>query len=916
MDAISKFFSFVYLSKKRYNKEVEIHTKRGFDMIEFKDLPMHAILLAPSYTHSALRMKLLQDKQGIMGLNIMTLNNYLRSFLHQDPKEELVILLQYRDVLTKLSLNVYDNIKHTLDFLKQCHTYIEEMKLYGITPEQLPTQSEAQKEMKDVLTLLYPMPTNQDDINEALEILVKKDIKNVYILAGSHSMQDHFLYEKLRDAGAEDVYFPNVLETKQFYHAVNKRKEVEAAAQHILTQKLHAQDINLVVCDPSYKPLLKQIFERYHIPFTILKEQHTSILTKRFILLLKYYMHPNTNTLLEVFDANTFPTANLRDLVEYLQVFQKDIFDDFDHIEKGAQPSELISTSEIKRLAALEERAREVRDILLPQLKELLDASCIRDVFTIVNTIATASIRPTDTQKVNTLKQLQAQLVVLDPYMHTKEDLKLAIDVLDGIGENASGKQLHGVLITDLSAPLPPRKFTFILGCTQKVYPAFPSKKGLFDEAYVKGLPAYPTMKNRFDLHTRQLQEFLLKSETLLVSYPLGTYEGKGNEAALEMEEFMNTPSLPFPLIENYRAIPVSFTLREETAQQLFIKDGCIHGSISAFEKYGQCPFSYFLTYGLRLREPIDYSFSQSRIGTLSHYVLETLVKRYGKAYVDAQMSEIDALLTQELQSMANVYPSFAIQIQTTLKRMEHAIAKNMEYLKDMEEHSHLAPFESEYEFWWSLPIADDLQVRLHGFIDRIDASEGYLRILDYKSSTKSLSEDDVFAGLQLQLITYALLAEKTFHKSVLGTYYYSLKNNNINCIAGKMTRRPVAYVPFGKEEYDTQQKASKRMRGWTMHEDVDIIDDDATHIMGIRQNKDGIIKARNTYDLDVLNTHFQTIYQTIGTQIKKGHIACEPIADACMFCPYGDICRFKGYPRTVKPLVEVDETIYKGGES
>ena len=159
MDVISKFFSFVYLSKKRYNKEVEIHTKRGLDMIEFKDLPMHAILLAPSYTHSALRMKLLQDKQGIMGLNIMTLNNYLRSFLHQDPKEELVILLQYRDVLTKLSLNVYDNIKHTLDFLKQCHTYVEEMKLYGITPEQLPTQSEAQKEMKDVLTLLYPMPT-------------------------------------------------------------------------------------------------------------------------------------------------------------------------------------------------------------------------------------------------------------------------------------------------------------------------------------------------------------------------------------------------------------------------------------------------------------------------------------------------------------------------------------------------------------------------------------------------------------------------------------------------------------------------------------------------------------------------------------------------------------------------------------
>ena len=884
-------------------------------MIEFKDLPTHAIVLAPSYMHSVLRMQLLQDKQGIMGLSIMTLNKYLRTFIPQEPRDEIVILLQYRDALTTIACDVYENIKYTLDFLKQCHTFIEEMKLYGILPHQLPIENDAQKEIKRILSVLYPITSNQDDYQEALSKIAFTGIKDVYIVAGNHAMKEQVSYEMLKKAGAKDVFFPHCLQTKQFYHAVNKRKEIEAAAQYILTHKHHAQDINIVLCDTSYKPLLRQVFERYNIPFTILKEQHTSILTKRFILLLKYYLHPTTMTLLDVFDANTFPHSNLRDLVEYLQVFQKDIFDDFDHIEKCAQPSQLIDASEIKRLASLETRARAVRDEILPNIIALLKAVKIRDVFMIVNTIASASIHPNDTQKVNTLKQLQAQLLVLDPYMHTKEDLPLAIDVLEGIQEKASGTQLHGALVTDLSAPLPPRNITFMLGCTQKVYPAFPARKGLFDEAYIKHLAAYPTMKERFDLHTKQSLDFLYTSEALLVSYPLGTYEGKGNEAALEMEEFMQTPSLPFPLIENYRSIPLSFTIKETTAKQLFVKDGCIQGSISAFEKYGKCPFSYFLSYGLRLREPIDYSFSQSRIGTLSHYVLETLVKRYGKAYVDSDLQEIDTLLNQELQAMANVYPTFAIQIQTILQRMEHAIMKNMEYLKEMEEHSHLAPFESEYEFWWTMPLCDDLHIRLHGFIDRLDASEGYLRIIDYKSSTKSLSETEVFAGLQLQLVTYALLATKTFHKSMLGTYYYSLKNDNVNCIAGKMTRRPIAYVPFGKEEYEAQKKAGKRMRGWTMHEDVDIIDDDATHIMGIRQNKDGVIKARNTYDLDTLEAHFQTIYQTIGTQIKKGNIACTPIDTACMFCPYHDICRFKGIPRIVKPLVEVDETIYKGGE-
>lgn len=263
---------------------------------------------------------------------------------------------------------------------------------------------------------------------------------------------------------------------------------------------------------------------------------------------------------------------------------------------------------------------------------------------------------------------------------------------------------------------------------------------------------------------------------------------------------------------------------------------------------------------------------------------------------------------------MAAIYPSFQVQIDIIKKRMKHSIMKNLAYLNDMEEHSHLAPFKSEYEFWWELPLKEEIKIRLHGFIDRIDASSGYARIIDYKSSRKALTEKDVFAGLQLQLLTYALLVEQDFQKTMLGAYYFSMKNENIAIAAGKMTRRPVAYVPFGKDDYDEQQKASKKLRGWTMEKDVDIIDDDATHIYGIRQNKDGEIKARNTYALDVIKEHFFTIYQSIGSRLLQGDIDCTPTSDACMFCPYADICRFKGYPRVVEPIVEVDDTIYKGG--
>lgn len=883
-------------------------------MTTYQQLKAPATILAPSHTHAALRLALLQRQEGCMGIQIQTLQTFILSQQRQEAYESLEILLQYKRAIVAYPAKVYANILSTLDFLKQCADFIEEMKLYQIRPDDLPQEKEAQKEMKEILSILYPIPTNQDLQNHTLRQLQDKKLPPLYILDNFYNTQDNKILSILEKLGAKRLTFPKIREKTTFYHAVNKRKEVEAAAQAILREHRRSEDINIIVCDPSYKPLITQIFHRYQIPNTMLKETHTSILVKRFTLLLAYAYHPDRDTLFELMEVNTFPVTHVRDLVEYMVVFQKDIQDDFHHIEAHAIPSELISEDEIKRLLVLEQKAQEAKEIILPVLKKLTQATTLKEIFLCANEIATASIKPTDTKRIQTLKSIHHQLVLMENYGLSIEDIPFVIDILSDISENAGGKQLQGAWISDLSAPLPPRPTCMIFGCTQKAYPAFPAKKGLFDEAYVQHIKDYPSMRERYDTHMEQLQAFLETSPELIVSYPLGNYDGKGNESALEMEQFLQQKAKPYPLTEIYEPIRMRYVIQAQTARDLFIKEETIHGSISSFEQYQRCPFSYFLNYGLRLKEPIDYSFSQSKIGTLSHYILEVLVNRYGKEYTKASASEIEELLSKELSYMAAIYPSFQVQIDIIKKRMKHSIMKNLAYLNDMEEHSHLAPFKSEYEFWWELPLKEEIKIRLHGFIDRIDASSGYARIIDYKSSIKALTEKDVFAGLQLQLLTYALLVEQDFQKTMLGAYYFSMKNENIAVAAGKMTRRPVAYVPFGKDDYDEQQKASKKLRGWTMEKDVDIIDDDATHIYGIRQNKDGEIKARNTYALDVIKEHFFTIYQSIGSRLLQGDIDCTPTSDACMFCPYADICRFKGYPRVVEPIVEVDDTIYKGG--
>lgn len=882
---------------------------------QLSDLKPGSILIAPSHMHSVLRLQLLEKRNGTLGITLLSLQTFLHRF-QQDSIDEMSVLLQYRSRLSSASSSIYHNLLSSLDFITQCYRFIEEMKLYGILTENLPQANASHKEMKQLISLLYPIQTPQDLENEAWNSITTTSLEHIYIIDAIWSSNDCFRIDLLLQHGANRLLQPHHQPNIMYYHSINKRKEVETAAQWIVKQQLLAQDINILVCDASYQPLIKQIFSRYQIPFTIMKQTKTSSLTTRFQKLLTYTYAPSTPLLLELVELNTFSIPHLNDFIEYIQVFGKEFHDSFDHIHTKARPSQLISEDEIKRLMRLEDHAQEVKAVIEPLITPLTTIQAPQELLTYVHDLACATVDVNDLVSVRVLRQIQDLFVTYLPQITNRQDLPFLIELLDGIKESATGVQLHGALVSKLQSPLPARPICMMFGCTQKAYPAFPAKKGLFDEAYVRQLDAYPSMTKRNEAYRNQLEASLSSYEQLIISYPIGNYDGKANEGALEMELFLNQASTYKEPIQSYIPLLVDKGISQSHARKLFLKDDHLYGSISAYEKYMKCPFSYFLAYGLKMREPIDYSFSQSRIGTLSHYILETLVERYGKAYPSAPLEEIKAILHEELIAMAEVYPLFAPQIPLLERRMLHSLNKNMEILADLEEHSSLVPFKCEDEFWWDLPLDDGVTVCLHGFIDRIDASQGYLRIIDYKSSIKSLTEDEVFTGLKLQLVTYALYAKETYGKEVLGTFYYSLKNENIPTSAGKMKRRPVAYVPTGKEDNDAMRLKSKQLRGWLMSYDIDVIDDNGSHILGVRQNKDGNIKARHTYNIDVLNTVFKQMYQHIASNILHGNIACTPTEDACMFCAYYEICRFQGYPRAIEPLIDLETIdVYLGGE-
>ena len=879
-------------------------------------LPQGATLLAPSYLHPFLRQQLLHQNQGVFGITLHSPTTLQMKYATKEAIKEHTLLFLYRSTLKPImsNLTIYQKTALSSVFLKACIQFIEDMKQYHLTPADLPTNTEAQTEIRYIIQTLFPIETNADILMDARTIMKDIDFSNVYIYDAFTTMEDEALFQFLCEHGATRLKGNYEITNKQFYHAVNKRQEIEACAQYIIQHDLNADDIHITLADSTYAPIVSQIFQRYEIPYTLLSDTHASILVKRCIALFTYYLEKDIDSLFACIDCKAFPQHELRTLSNYLEIFPGNITEPFTHLSSLTHTSHIVNLTDIENLQRLQITAEDVRQMYIDTFLSITHPTSYESLCTSIFQQLEMGLH-NQASELSMYTKLQSMIEDIFSYIQDDEDIRFLLPILDTLTQSGSVKQLHGAIVTTLTQSATPRPYQFILGATQKNYPAFSFKKGIFDERYYEHIP-YPKMEDRYAFYLTQIDKQLRSSSNVIISYPLGTYEGKAQEAALEIEQFMDTPSNAYPLQTSYEQPLSQISISPVMAEQLFLHDGRIKGSISSLERYIRCPYAYFLRYGLSLREPMTIGFDNSYMGTLSHFILETLVDQLGKDYTKACEDTIEHYISQEIQALQEVFPNIQDRLESLQTRISTSLIQTLQRLDETEAHSHLKPWKQEEEFTFDIPVENGIALSLHGFIDRIDADGSLACILDYKSSAKTLSETKVFAALQLQLLTYAIVIKRMYRKDILGTYYISLKNENITQDAGKLSRRkPVTYTPIGKEEMQDLRKKAHRMNGWSMHPSLEVIDDDATHITGVRMNKDGLVTTSKLYNIEKLEEHFITMYQKIAKRILQGNFSCTPSEDACLFCSYHEICRFKGLWTQKEALVEVDDTIYYTGK-
>ena len=211
--------------------------------------------------------------------------------------------------------------------------------------------------------------------------------------------------------------------------------------------------------------------------------------------------------------------------------------------------------------------------------------------------------------------------------------------------------------------------------------------------------------------------------------------------------------------------------LSEKTSKELYGNE--ILASVSRMELFHGCPFSHFSSHGLRLREREIYRLEAPHIGDLFHAALKWIADevnsqglswaRLTKEQCDWLAKEAVAYLAPRLQNQILLSSNRHFYIK---RKLEQVIGRASRVLSSHSKSSGFVPVGLELAFGPSKelpPLAFTLKngtkMQLQGRIDRVDKAEDengvYLRVIDYKSSSRGLELNEVYHGISLQMLTY-----------------------------------------------------------------------------------------------------------------------------------------------------------------
>lgn len=191
----------------------------------------------------------------------------------------------------------------------------------------------------------------------------------------------------------------------------------------------------------------------------------------------------------------------------------------------------------------------------------------------------------------------------------------------------------------------------------------------------------------------------------------------------------------------------------------------------SRIERVATCRFSYFMQYGLRAKPVRRAQFGPPEIGTLVHYVIENAVQTLCSQPETTPRQAAELWAGRYVRERLGEAAGQSARLRGLLRALTRHAAAIVENVWEEIQSSDFVPLQFELSFGdgGQLPplrmAEGDVTLSVGGKIDRVDGyvrgDRLYLKVVDYKTGSKSFRLSDVLYGLNMQMFLYLLMLEK-----------------------------------------------------------------------------------------------------------------------------------------------------------
>ena len=365
-----------------------------------------------------------------------------------------------------------------------------------------------------------------------------------------------------------------------------------------------------------------------------------------------------------------------------------------------------------------------------------------------------------------------------------------------------------------------------------------------------------------------------------------------------------------------------------------------LHISPTALENYNNCHFMQFCSDFLKLQIPEKIELDVRISGDLTHNCFYRILgSRTKKDFMTLSHEQLSAEISAEAEryraerlggDFAKT-PRFELLFNKLTERLAEVFVHTQESLMQ----SDFTPVRFEYRLKGDsalkLPFGNGYELHFGGIADRMDTCEvngrKYLRVIDYKSSGKSIDENTLAGGLNLQMLLYLFSATEK------------------GAVFGDCEPAGVLYTPIQIGEFDAEESRqnsfnqslvdSKLRTQGLLIDDMDVVEAMEKDVCG--RFIPAKLTAKGTFDSrssvmpsDNMQKLRELVYNSLteaAESMLAGEIEAVPLMRGkrkpCTYCGYadicgnpnGDICRVPDISKAEKAAEILGKKLKKGGK-